>query len=285
MKVTKEEIFGYTGSIVIFLLTFLLLYFTVIKTIIKSGEEGVLVNFGTVNLSTGMFDPRRGMPQSETDRPASVQQNATAPETPPVVQQNTQNNTTPVITQEIENTAAIETARKEQEEKNRIEAELLAKKTKEEEEQRRRDAINQQMTGAFGQGTTDGAYGSSDTGQNQSGTGTTGTGIQGDHNSTSSTGSPIGNNIYGEFNLGGRSIGREGLPRPAYNVQEEGRIVVNITVDPQGNVFFAEIGRGTNIGNVDLRNSSLEAARMAKFNRISGTNNQSGTITYWYSLK
>ena len=296
MKVTKEEIYGYTGSSVFFLLIFLLLYFTVIKTTIKSGETGVLVNFGTVNLSTGTFEPRRGTPQSTTDRPAPIQEIVPTPETTPVqpnvpttetrpvVENNTRNTTPPVITQEIESTAAIETARKEQEEKNRIEAEQRAQKAKEEEEQRRRDAINQQVSGAFGSGTTDGAYGTSDTGQNQSGTGITGTGIQGDPNSTTSAGSPTGTG-YGEFNLGGRTLGREGLPRPDYNVQEEGRIVINITVNPQGNVILAEIGRGTNIDNTNLRNSSLEAARKAKFNSISGTNNQSGTITYRYSLK
>ena len=57
---------------------------------------------------------------------------------------------------------------------------------------------------------------------------------------------------YGSFNLNGRSIGAGGLPRPAYTIQEEGRIVINITVDPKGNVIFAEIGKGTNIDNGSL---------------------------------
>jgi TonB family protein len=68
-------------------------------------------------------------------------------------------------------------------------------------------------------------------------------------------------------------------------VQEEGRIVINITVDPKGNVISAEIGRGTNIDNGSLRQSALDAARRAKFNSIQGANNQSGTITYNYTLK
>ena len=274
MKVTKEEIYGYTGSSIFCLLIFLFLYLTFIKTTIKSGEEGILVNFGNVNLSSGTFEPRSGEPQSETNRPAPVQQTVPTPEIPTVAQQRTQNNTPPAITQNLENTAAIEVAKKEQEERNRIEAEQRAQRAKEEEEQRRRDAINQQVSGAFG---------SSSTGQNQSGTGTTGSGIQGDPNSTSSVGSPTGTG-YGEFNLGGRTLRGE-LPRPDYNVQEEGRIVVNITVNPQGNVILAEIGRGTNIDNANLRGSALEAARRARFNSISGNNNQSGTITYIYKLQ
>ena len=75
---------------------------------------------------------------------------------------------------------------------------------------------------------------------------------------------------YGSFNLNGRSIGAGGLPRPAYTIQEEGKIVINITVDPKGNVIFAEIGRGTNIDNASMRKSALDAAKRAKFNSISG---------------
>ena len=290
---TKEEIYGLTGSSIICLLIALFLFVTVLQTSVKAGEEGILVNFGNVDLSSGDFEPRRGEPQGEIDNPVPtpVQQNvptqrnnAPAPErVPPVAQQKPQNNAThPAITQNLENTVAIETARKEQAERNRIEAEQRAQRAKEEEEQRKRDAINQQVSGAFG---------TSDNGQNQRGTGTSGTGIQGNPNSTTSAGSPTGTGTgqsgtgYGEFNLKGRTLGAAGLPRPAYLVQEEGRIVVNVTVDSKGNVIFAEIGRGTNIDNTNLRNSALEAARKAKFNSISGGNNQSGTITYKYSLK
>ena len=184
---------------------------------------------------------------------------------------------TPPITQNIEQTAAIETAKQKQIEQDRIAAEQKAAQAKAEEEQRTRDAINQQVSGAFGSATGN---------PTQSGTGQTGTGIQGNPQSTSPTGSPTGSGGYGEFNLGGRTLGPGGLPRPTYSVQEEGKIVVNITVDPRGNVIFAEIAlRGTNIDNNSMRNSALEAAKKAKFNNINGNNNQLGTITYKYSLR
>ena len=61
--------------------------------------------------------------------------------------------------------------------------------------------------------------------------------------------------------------------------------MINITVNPKGDVIFAEIGKGTNIDNASMRKSALEAARKAKFNSISGANNQSGTITYLYRFK
>ena len=282
---TTEKLYGYTGSGIFCLLIVLFLFLTVLRTTVKAGEEGILVNFGNVNLSSGTFEPKSGEPKTETNTPQPVQQTLPAPETQPAVQQQTQNNTAPAVTQEIENTAAIEAARKAQEEKNRREAELQAQRQKEvaelqaqrekeAEEQRKLDAINKQVANAFGSGTS---------GQNQQGTATAGSGVQGNPQSTSPVGVSTGTG-YGEFNLGGRTLGVGGLPRPDYSVQEEGRIVINITVDPNGNVIFAEIGRGTNIDNANLRKSALEAARKAKFNKISG-NNQSGTITYKYSLK
>lgn len=278
MKITKEKIYGYIGSGVFCLLLFLILYFTVLRAEVKAGEEGILVNFGTVDLSSGVFEPKRGEPQKEADKPTPPVPDlppVPIPETRPAVQPKPKQNADQPITQNKEETAALEAARKQREEQKRAEAEQQAQRAKAEEEQRKRDAINQQVSGAFGSGTT---------GQNQQGTATTGSGIQGNPQSASSVGSSAGSG-YGEFSLGGRTLGPGGLPRPAYSVQEEGRIVVGITVNPQGNVIFAEIGKGTNIDNDNMRKSALEAARKAKFNSISGNNNQSGTITYRYSLK
>jgi TonB family protein len=284
MKPTKEEISGFIGSCIFCSLLFLILYFTVLRTEVKAGEEGILVNFGTVDLSTGTFEPNRGAPRSEVEAPTPVPTQPTPqkptvskPVTQPTVPQKPQAKpSTPPITQNLEQTAAIEAAKQKQIEQDRIAAEQRAAQAKAAEEQRKRDAINQQVSGAFGTATGN---------PNQSGTGQTGTGIQGNPQSTSGTGSPTGSGGYGEFNLGGRTLGPGGLPRPVYSIQEEGKIVVNITVDPRGNVIFAEIGKGTNIDNNSMRNSALEAARKAKFNNINGNNNQSGTITYKYSLR
>jgi TonB family protein len=290
--ITKEKTTGYIGSGFFCLLILLILCLIVLRTEIKAGEEGVLLSFGTVDLSTGTFSQNRGT-QNEPSAPVNTPPDPVTVPTPKPATQPAQHNpqpkpnTPPPITQNTEETVAIEAAKKQKErerieaarqqqrDRERIEAEQRAAKAKAEEEQRKRDAINQQVSGAFGSGSG---------GQNQ-GTGQTGSGIQGNPNGTSPTGSSTGSGGYGEFNLGGRSLGSGGLPRPAYSVQEEGRIVINITVDTKGNVIFAEIGKGTNIDNGNMRNAALEAARKAKFNSISGSNNQSGTITYKYSLK
>ncbi|MDR3217547.1 MAG: TonB family protein [Dysgonamonadaceae bacterium] len=284
----KERIFGFVGSCLFCGLLFLVLYFTFIKTQIKAGEEGILVRFGTVDESAGTFEPREEPPQSvpEPQKPTlpvakTVQPQIPKPEIRPVSRPQSQSKpTTPTITQNKEESAAIAEARQKQKEQERIEAERriaqAAAQAKVVEEQNKRDAINREISGAFGAATS---------GNSQSGTAPTGTSRQGNPQSTSTTGAPSGSSGYGEFNLGGRTLGPGGLPRPAYSVQEEGKIVINITVDPQGSVISAEIGKGTTIDNNSMRQSAREAAQKARFNNISGNNNQSGTITYKYTLK
>lgn len=97
--------------------------------------------------------------------------------------------------------------------------------------------------------------------------------------------SASGQSGYGTFDLGGRSIGRGGLPRPVYNVEEEGKVVVTITVNPAGNVISTSINRQTNTVNSTLRQAAEQAAKKAQFNRINGVDNQIGTITYYFNLK
>ena len=273
MKYTKEKIYGFVGSALFFLLLLLLLYFMVLRTVTKTGEEGVLVNFGNVDLASGTFEPRY---KGENREVIPVEEVSPPIQTPPQPVE-----APPAITQNIEETVAIEAAKKREEERKRREAaeeqrRIAEARQKAEEEQRRRDAINNRVSGAFGTGTAD---------QANQGTGTSGSNNQGSTQGNSNTGAYSGTGGYGEFALSGRSLGSDGLPRPSYSVQEEGRIVINITVNPQGTVIRAEIGRGTNIDNGTMRNAALEAARKAKFNSISGSNNQSGTITYRYNLK
>jgi TonB family protein len=275
MEMTKEKIIGATVSGVFCLLLLLLLWFTVISTQIKTGEEGILVNFGTVSLSSGTFTPKTTGQPAEKPQPERVVQQPQ----PQKIQQKTPTvqpkQTQPVITGN-EQTVAIDNAKLKNQEKERIESERAkAEQAKAEEERRKREAINQQIAGAFGAGSSN---------QSQAGTSTAGTGIQGNPDSSSPTGNPAGSGGYGEFNLAGRSL-VGGLPRPSYSAQEEGRIVINITVDIVGNVIFTEIGKGTNIENAKMRQDALKAAKNAKFNSIKSGNNQTGTITYKYSLR
>ena len=96
---------------------------------------------------------------------------------------------------------------------------------------------------------------------------------------------PTGTGGFGTFDLNGRSLGPGGLPKPVYNVQDEGRVVVTIVVNPAGQVISTSINKRTNTVNPALRKAAEEAARKARFNTVSGVNNQSGTITYYFKLK
>ncbi len=236
-------------------------------------DGGVLVNFGNVEAAAGAFEPRYSgsdLPQEQIPPPAVSQPEA---------------KTEDIVTQDMEETVSVdaekkkereEKERRELAEKERVQREEAERKRVEEEQKKKEQAINNRVAGAFGIGHADGG---------SQGDAASGEGNQGSPFGNSDHGENEGIGGYGSFNLNGRSIGAGGLPRPAYTIQEEGRIVVDITVDPRGNVIAAAVGRGTNIDNASMRNSAIEAAKRAKFNSITGANNQSGTITYRYSLK
>lgn len=186
-----------------------------------------------------------------------------------------------VMTQNTEETVSVEAKKAEREQKAREAAEQEAARIarveadrKAKEEAERRKNINSQMAGAFGNGSGTGSRGN-----------THGTGTQGSPAGNGSTGQITGRGgTGGNWNLGGRNPRGGGLQLPSYNVDDYGTVVVDIIVDPQGNVIEATIGRGTNTTNASLRNESIRAAKQTKFTSVSTLNNQKGTITYKFNL-
>ena len=156
------------------------------------------------------------------------------------------------------------------------EAKRLAEAKAERERKAAEEAARKKVAGAFGKG-------SQMTGNK--GTSASGTGTEGSKEGNSSTGAKTGTGGYGTFDLGGRSLGTGSLPKPAYNVQEEGRVVVNITVNPAGQVVATSINPQTNTVNSVLRKAAEDAARKARFNTVDGVTNQTGTITYYFNLR
>ncbi|MDR2425286.1 MAG: TonB family protein [Prevotellaceae bacterium] len=86
-------------------------------------------------------------------------------------------------------------------------------------------------------------------------------------------------------NLTGRSVVGS-LPLPAYNSQNEGTVVVAITVDQNGNVTKASAtSKGTTVSDTKLWRAAEEAAKKAKFNvKQDAPIYQTGTITYVFKL-
>lgn len=187
----------------------------------------------------------------------------------------------PTATQDVEKTIALNAAKKAEAEKKRKAEEAAAEVKRKAQAQADRAAqeaahkknINNQIAGAFGNGSGNGSRGN-----------TQGSGTQGSPAGNGNTGKVSGVGGTGSYDLGGRGVGAGGLKLPAYRVDDYGTVVVDIIVDPKGNVIEASIGKGTNTTNASLRNESLAAARRTKFTTSSNSNNQKGTITYKFKL-
>lgn len=156
------------------------------------------------------------------------------------------------------------------------EAKRLAEEKAERERKAAEEAARKRVAGAFGKGAQM---------EGNKGTAASGTGTEGSKEGNSSTGTKTGTGGYETFDLGGRSLGTGSLPKPAYNVQEEGRVVVNITVNPAGQVIATGINPQTNTVSSALRKAAEDAAKKARFNTVEGVTNQTGTITYYFNLR
>jgi protein TonB len=107
--------------------------------------------------------------------------------------------------------------------------------------------------------------------------------IDGDPNIKTHSGGGIGTDGVA-YQLGGRSP--KFKAKPIYKIQEEGKVVVIITVDRLGNVVNAIPGeKGSTTLNKYLLAKAKEAAMKTKFNpKQSAPENQQGKIVYHFSL-
>ena len=124
MKLNKDDIYGIAGSVAFHLFILLILGFTVLRTVVPDEDGGILVNFGNVNAAAGTFEPKyTGQePPEETTTPP-----------PPVPQPKVETPKEELITQDMEESVAIEEAKKKKEK------EELRKK---EEEKKRKEDVS-----------------------------------------------------------------------------------------------------------------------------------------------
>ena len=131
------------------------------------------------------------------------------------------------------------------------------------------------IAGAFGKGSQMGSKGNA-----------AGAGLQGSPTGNSSTGKTSGVGGRDEFDLNGRTVRGGQLPKPIYNGREEGRVVITIRVNPDGEVVGISFNKKrSNTSDPALRRAAEEAARKARFNAVDGVDDQFGTITYNFKLK
>ncbi len=253
MSVNKEKIIGITGTAILAVLLFLILFFSYLKIVTPDNElGGIPVMFGNIPDARGTTEA----PHSETV--SSVTESSSS--SVKAVDE-------PLIAQKTESTIDIREQQRKDEQKR-----LAQQKQRAQDEEKRRREIDREMSGLFG--------------ESASGRGTTqGSGTQGVATGNASQGASTGIGGVGHtYDLGGRGVGPGGLVEPSYSANDYGKVVINITVDPRGNVINAVIGRGTNTPDNTLRNEALRAARRTKFVEINSVNNQKGTITYNFKL-
>ena len=266
----KGKYIGVGGALLVHVVLIVFLIWAGFIVPAPAEEEGMPVMLGEVPEAWGLADPSLVDVDVMSEVVKSLSQEAVEQE---------------IITQDMEETVALETdaespEKEEVKEPEKTEAEKaeearkLAEAKVERERKEAEEAARRRVAGAFGKGAQMGSKGNSE-----------GTGIQGSPTGNAPEGATSGVGGYGTFSLNGRSIGSGGLPKPVYNVQDEGRVVVNITVNPAGQVIATSINRQTNTVNPALRKAAEDAAKKARFNAVSGLNNQSGTITYYFNLK
>ena len=251
-------------------------------------EKGILVNFGTDETGIGLIEPSPP-PSSEETAAAQPAVAETPSKEKAVVTQNFDKEAPEIKKVDPE----AEKKRKEQIEAEKLrQAELEAEKIKKarEEAERKRIAEEQKRISDIANRTKNAMANSKN-----SGTATTGEGVTGGPGNQGVTTGSVDSKVRGtgsgtgnsgiSYDLAGRNF--QTLPPPKYDYQGEGKVVVEINVDRNGNVTSAIAGaKGSTTLDEYLLNTSKEAALKTKFEpKPDAPLVQKGTITYNFILK
>ena len=236
------------GTVLFLLLVLLLLWFVRLYAVAPEQEEGIELAF----LEEEM--PDTGGYPSDAPNPSPVPEDAPAAPAAPAVSQPTPATPPEHIVSE-EETLAIERARKKKEER---EAAERARKQKEAEAIAKANA----MSSLFG-----------NTGNSEN----VGSGSQG----AGQKGNPVGHGSSGgnSWSLEGRGI-KGTFPTPEKGQYTPGKVVIEIRVDPQGQVISAREAKGGNISDKNTIEAMLKKAREVRFTESDKNNVQIGYITY-----
>lgn len=256
MKKDNSKIKGIIGTLIVHAVALALLFLLVMRSPAQEEESGMEVMLGDVPMAKGEQEPYQ-FTEVEAVKPDVAPDTKVVENTAPPVKEE------PIITQKAEETVAVKTVEKTEAEK------------KAEAEKQAAQKAAAQMANAFGKSSQMAAKGNTE--------GTSGT--QGSAEGSPNSANASGNGTQGSWDLGGRSL-MGSLPIPSDNVQAEGRVVVNITVNPAGEVIATNINVGrTNTSDARLREAAEKAAKRARFNNITSGENQVGTIIYYFKLR
>jgi len=277
---------------VIMSLLLVAIFFVGMKYLDPPEEYGIAVNFGTSDVGQGNIQPKAPLKATSSEvieeEQKEVEEEVLEKNEPEAVEDKTEI-TEEVANQETEEAIAIKKAAEEKKkadelaEKKRLEevrvqrekqAEIAKKKAEEEAKRKKLDALIGGIKNADG----------------------TETGGEGDDNEAGDkgkiTGDPNASGYYGnggtgsggDYQLGNRKpINR---PKPAYNCDEEGLVIVEIEVDKNGRVIKATPGvkGSTNTASCLLADAKAAALKTTWNQDSKAPSKQIGIIKYRFTL-
>ncbi len=260
-------------TVVIHVIILLLLFYVGLSYLDPPPENGIAVNFGTMDTGSGNVQPTEKIktaPKPTTTKPV-VQQKAEIKEE--------------VVTQDNEEAPVIKKEEKKEEVKEVVE-EVPEKEEPVKEPEKKpdpkpdkstTDALSSLINGPKSDGVDQGGEGDNKTGGDKGDP-------DGDPNAKSYYGNGKGLDGDGNYMLGGRKALNK--KKIVQDCNEAGTVVVSIEVDRNGNVIKAMPGvRGTTNNSPCLLDPAKRAALATKFNKDDkAPSKQIGKIIYRFSL-
>ncbi len=229
---------------IIMILLILLMFISGMTYLDPPPETGIAVNFGTSETGSGKIQP-----QHNTPKPKPVQQQKQEVQQPEVKDN--------VLTQDNDDAPVIKDKPQKPKPKPQSKPQKPKQKPKPKPDKNITDILN----------TVNNAPG--DETNNSSGEGNDNK--PGDKGDTS--GDPNASGYYGNGGSGGGGTGNYSLgtrkaltkPKPVYNCNEEGRVVIKIYVNRSGKVTKANLGKGTTNNAPCLVDKAIQAALQTKW--------------------
>lgn len=276
--ISKEKLYGIVGTLLFHLAVLVLLYFIVMEQIpLQPEKSNIEMQSAIEDLAGEEFFEAKMM----TDVQPQVSKSDPAPEAPakdPLIAQNYEESM-PVDTldskkQEKQKPVVSEEEKRRKEEAERLAAEEAARRAAEEAERKAKEKIANSVAGTFGKSSSLSSKSGESEGEGVGSTGSTAGGT--DKGVVKGSGNGLGI----EYKVGNRRVVGE-LDRNI-PVQEEGVVIVNVTVNPQGKVVSAN----AKTASIALKQAAEKAAYEIRFNNVSDlTENESGTITFRFNMK
>ena len=281
----SNRIQGFAGTIIVHSIAIaILLLLTFSASLPDIQNEGLLINFGN------------SMDGSGSTEPIVNYDNAVMISLPSELKAH-KIEEKKILTQDFQDAPTLETKKKTPKKENKKTTPITTEKPKETKETKQIEQpkitetvkpkeVNKKALFP-GKATDGGTGGEGETGKQ----GNQGS-LEGSPDSNNRTGGSTGGNGTGEgdgkgirFNLGGRTALK--LPKPDYLKQKQGIVVVQVTVDRNGNVTKVNSGaKGSTTLDNDLMNAAEKAALTAKFDvSPNAPAYQTGTITYVFKFQ